>query len=40
LSFDADGTKGNGGEYLPCHRAFSALHNQEENPILKGKKLK
>jgi hypothetical protein len=35
-----DGIKGNSGENPPCQRAFSALHNQEENPILRGKKLK
>jgi hypothetical protein len=32
-----DGTKGNGGEYPPCQRAFSAFHNQEEKPVLRGK---
>jgi hypothetical protein len=34
------GIKRNGGEYPPSQRAFSALHNQEENPFLRGKKLR
>jgi hypothetical protein len=34
-----DGIKGNGGEGI-CQRTFSALHNQEENPLLRGNKLR
>jgi hypothetical protein len=35
-----DGIKGNGGKYPPCQRSFTALHNQEGNPFLRGKKTK